>query len=99
MNCKSRVARQAIYQVMGDLVHLGYGNFVHWRRVVGIFPARGTQGLKLQTQARQLGLLLNVSGGHRIETAILTDTDHVFLAAVNVADLWERIDEARRNWR
>lgn len=88
-------AHQNLETVMGDLVHLGYGNFVRWQRVVGIFPAAGTEGRRLRARAKESGRLLNLSG-RRTLAVILTDSDHVLLAAKNVATLWRLVESKRQ---
>jgi len=88
--------RKGLEAVMGDLVHLGYGNFVRWPRVVGIFPARGAEGSRLRAQAQESGRLLDVTCGRRELAAILTDSEHVLLAAKDVAALWQMIEAKRQ---
>ena len=108
MNFKhGQSARKGLETVMGDLVHLGYGNLIMWRRVVGIFPVfdpagRRWQGedfdtgRRLRAEAEGTGRLLNLASGHRVRSVILTDSNHVILAAKDVAAVWRQVEIRRQ---
>jgi hypothetical protein len=79
----------------GALVHLGYGNFVQFGRVVALLAANAAPAKRLREKAEKHGRLLNANAGHRTQALIVTDSNHVILCALSGEALKARLEESQ----
>ncbi|MCX5888102.1 MAG: DUF370 domain-containing protein [Deltaproteobacteria bacterium] len=75
----------------GTLVHIGYGNFLNWNRVVAILAPETAPAKRLRAEAVASGRLLIANAGRRTKAVIITDSNHVILAALAATVLRERL--------
>jgi hypothetical protein len=77
----------------GALLHIGYGNFLNWVRVVAILAPEAAPVKRLRAEAAKAGRLLSANGGHRTKAIIITDSNHVILAALEATALCQRLPD------
>jgi regulator of extracellular matrix RemA (YlzA/DUF370 family) len=76
------------------LVNIGYNNFVSAERVVAIVAATSTPARRLRDEAKEQGLLVDATTGHRLRSMIVTSSRHLVLTSVEVVTLVARYNEA-----
>lgn len=73
-----------------QLVNIGYGNAVAASRVVVVVAPDSAPVKRLIQEARDGGRLIDATQGRRTRSVIVTDSDHVVLAAVQPETLATR---------
>lgn len=73
-----------------QLVNIGYGNAVAASRVVVVVSPDSAPVKRLIQEARDGGRLIDATQGRRTRSVIVTDSDHVVLAAVQPETLASR---------
>lgn len=79
------VARARCYEViiMGiDLVHIGFNNILVMNRVVAIASPNSAPTKRTIQEARNKGLLIDMTNGRRTKAVIITDSGHIILSAL-----------------
>lgn len=74
------------------LVNIGFGNLVASGRILAIVSPESAPIKRLGQEARERGMLIDASYGHKTKSVILMDTDHVILSALQpevLAARWE----------
>jgi regulator of extracellular matrix RemA (YlzA/DUF370 family) len=80
---------------MPDLfLNIGHGNAVRASQVVAILNPSGAPVVRLRSDARKAGRLVDVSQGHRTRSVILTASGHVFESSLEVSELTGRFNKA-----
>ncbi len=64
-----------------ELVHIGFDNFVAINRIVAIASANSAPTKRAMQEAKDRGLLIDVTHGRKTKSVIFTDSGHVFVAA------------------
>jgi len=64
-----------------ELVHIGFDNFVAINRIVAIASPNSTTIKRAMQEAKDRGLLIDVTHGRKTKAVIFTDSRHVFVAA------------------
>jgi hypothetical protein len=80
------------------LLNIGFGNFVVLSRVVGIVNPGSSPMRRLREDARQEGRLVDATQGRKTRSIIITDSNHVFLSALQAETIGQRYtdkEEAR----
>lgn len=65
-----------------ELVHIGFGNILAINRVVALTSANSAPTKRLIQEARDKGLLIDMTSGRRTKAVLITDSGHVILAAL-----------------
>ena len=73
-------------------ISIGYGNIVAADRVVALVSPDSAPVKRLVQDAREQGRVIDVSCGRRTRAAIITDSDHVILSAVQAETIANRLD-------
>jgi len=76
----------------GRLVHIGYGHFIQAGRVVALLAPETAPVQRLRQRAKEEGRLIDATCGRKTLALILTDSNHVILAAAASAGLAEIIN-------
>ena len=64
------------------LINIGFGSMVAAGRVLSMLSPDSAPIKRLVQEARDRGMLIDASYGHKTKTVLLMDTDHVILSAV-----------------
>ena len=64
-----------------DIVGVGYRNYVMHSRVLGFGGVESVPAKRLITQARDQGMCLDMTKGHKTGCMIVLDTGHIVLSA------------------
>lgn len=64
------------------LMNIGFGSMVAVSRLLAIVTPDSAPIKRLVQEARDRGMLIDASYGHKTKTVLLMDTDHVILSAV-----------------
>lgn len=72
------------------LLNIGFGNYVVMNRIVGIVNPGSSPMRRLREDARQEGRLVDVTQGRKTRSIIITDSNHVFLSALQAETIGQR---------
>ena len=78
------------------LVNIGFGSLVAAARVLAIVDPDSAPIKRVVQEARDRGMLVDASYGHKTQSVILMDTDHVILSALTpetVSERWKGKEE------
>ena len=75
-------------------VNVGFGNMISAERIVGVFAPDSAPVRRLTQDAKDDGRAIDLTSGKKTRSVILTDTEHVFLSAVQVSTVTARIEGA-----
>ena len=64
-----------------ELVHVGFNNFLAVNRIVAITSPNTTSIKRAMQEAKNKGLLIDVTHGRKTRSVIFTDSRHVFVTA------------------
>ena len=64
------------------LINIGFGSMIAQRRVLAMVEPDSAPIKRVVQEARDRGMLIDASYGHKTKTVLLMDTDHVILSAV-----------------
>ncbi|MBO2519450.1 MULTISPECIES: extracellular matrix/biofilm regulator RemA [Limnochorda] len=73
------------------LVNIGFGNIVSANRIVAIVSPESAPIKRIIAEARQQGQLIDATYGRRTRAVIITDSEHVILAAVQPETVANRL--------
>ena len=72
------------------LINIGFGSLLSAGRILAIVDPDSAPIKRLVQEARERGMLIDASYGHKTKTVILMDTDHVILSALTSEVLSQR---------
>ena len=72
------------------LAHVGFGNFLPVGRVVRVFSPSPTHVQRLIREAREEGIIIDVTSGRRTRSVAVLDTGRVVLLGLTVKKLGGR---------
>ena len=64
------------------LINIGFGSMIAASRLLAIVTPDSAPIKRLVQEAKERGMLIDASYGHKTKTVPLMDTDHVILSAV-----------------
>ena len=73
-------------------INIGYGNMVAVDRIVTLVSPDSAPIKRLIQDAKDSGRVIDVSCGRRTRAAIITDSEHVILSAVQSETIANRLD-------
>ena len=73
-------------------INIGFGNIVAADRIVSIVSPDSAPIKRLIQDAKDSGRVIDVSCGRRTRAAIITDSEHVILSAVQSETIANRLD-------
>jgi len=77
------------------LVHIGFGNILAMNRVIAIASPNSAPTKRIIQEARNKGLLIDMTSGRRTKAVIFTDSEHVVLAALAPETIAGRVQVSR----
>ena len=64
------------------LINIGFGSMLAASRVLAIMDPDSAPIKRVVQEARDRGMLIDASYGHKTKAVVLMDTDHVILSAI-----------------
>ena len=64
------------------LVNIGFGSMIAANRMLAVLDPDSAPIKRVVQEARERGMLIDASYGHKTKSVILMDTDHVILSAL-----------------
>ena len=78
-----------------ELVHIGFGNIIAMDRVITIASPNSAPTKRTIQEARNEGLLIDMTNGRRTKAVIVTDSGHIVLAALSPETIAGRLQVSR----
>lgn len=75
------------------LINIGFGSMIAANRLLAVVSPDSAPVKRVVQEARDRGMLIDASYGHKTKSVILMDTDHVILSAVEPEILSARAEE------
>ena len=72
------------------LINIGFGSLVSASRLLTVVAPDSAPIKRVVQEARDRGMLIDASYGHKTKAVILMDTDHVILSAIPTETLYSR---------
>lgn len=79
-----------------ELIPVGYNNFLAANRIVAIVSHDTAPIKRLVQAAKEKGLLIDMTNGHRTKAVMIMDSGHIGLAAVLSETIASRLSTHRR---
>ena len=75
------------------LINIGFGSLVAAARMLAVVSPDSAPVKRVVQEARDRGVLIDASYGHKTKAVILMDTDHVILSALEPEIISARAEE------
>lgn len=78
------------------LINIGFGSMLSAGRVLAVLSPDSAPIKRVVQEARDRGMLIDASYGHKTRAVILMDTDHVILSALEADEVqsrWQAMEE------
>ena len=75
------------------LINIGFGSMVAASRLLAVVSPDSAPVKRVVQEARDRGMLIDASYGHKTKAVILMDTDHVILSALEPDVISERAEK------
>ncbi len=75
------------------LINIGFGSMIAANRLLAVVLPDSAPVKRVVQEARDRGMLIDASYGHKTKAVILMDTDHVILSALEPDTIAERMAE------
>ena len=72
------------------LINIGFGSMVAANRLLAVVSPDSAPVKRVVQEARDRGMLIDASYGHKTKSVLLMDTDHVVLSAIAPETISER---------
>ena len=79
-----------------ELLHVGFGNMVVAERVVALISPDSAPIRRPKDEAREAGLLVDVTQGRKTRSILIMDSRHVILSAIQPETITARFEEGER---
>ena len=80
------------------LINIGFGSLLSAGRILAIVDPDSAPIKRLVQEARERGMLIDASYGHKTKSVILMDTDHVILSALTPEALSQRWTDGQEKY-
>lgn len=77
-----------------NMIDLGGGNYVNASRIVAVVSPDSLPVRRLVQDAKNAGRVIDVSGGKKTRSVLITDSEHVICCAEETEELKERLKDA-----
>ena len=74
------------------LINIGFGSMLAAGRVLAVLSPDSAPIKRVMQEAKDRGMLIDASYGHKTRSVILMDTDHVVLSALEA-------DQVQKRWQ
>ncbi len=75
------------------LINIGFGSMIAANRMLAVISPDSAPVKRVVSEARDRGMLIDASYGHKTKAVILMDTDHVILSAAEPETISARAEE------
>ena len=75
------------------LINIGFGSLLAAQRILSVLDPDSAPIKRVVQEAKDRGMLIDASYGHKTKSVILMDTDHVILSALTPDAVGQRMDE------
>ena len=72
------------------LINIGFGSMIAAARLIAVVSPDSAPVKRVVQEAKERGMLIDASYGHKTQAVILMDTDHVILSALTPEAIGER---------
>ena len=72
------------------LINIGFGSMIAAQRLLAIVSPDSAPVKRVVQEAKERGMLIDASYGHKTKAVILMDTDHVILSAIPTETIMAR---------
>ena len=79
------------------LINIGFGSLIAAGRILSVLDPDSAPIKRVVQEAKDRGMLIDASYGHKTRSVILMDTDHVILSALTPEMIGERWEEKKEN--
>ncbi len=76
-----------------ELIPLGGGNYVNASRLVALVSPDSLPVRRLIQDAKNAGRIIDVSGGKKTRSVLITDSEHIICCAEETSDLQQKLTE------
>jgi regulator of extracellular matrix RemA (YlzA/DUF370 family) len=81
--------------MVAELIHIGFGNILAMNRVIAIASPNSAPTKRTIQQAKNKGLLIDMTSGRRTKAVIFTDSGHIILGALAPETIAGRLQASR----
>ncbi len=81
--------------MVAELIHIGFGNILAMNRVISIASPNSAPTKRTIQQAKNKGLLIDMTSGRRTKAVIFTDSGHIILGALAPETIAGRLQVSR----
>ena len=78
-------------------VHVGFGNILAVNRVIAIVSPNSAPIKRAIQEGKSKGLLIDMTNGRRTKAVIITDSEHIILAALAPETIAGRLQASQRD--
>ncbi len=78
-----------------ELVHIGFGNIIAMNKIIAIASPNSAPSKRTIQEGRNKGRLIDMTNGRRTKALIITDSDHIILAALAPETIAGRLQVGR----
>ena len=75
------------------LINIGFGSLIAASRLLAIVSPDSAPVKRVVQEAKERGMLIDASYGHKTKAVILMDTDHVILSALEPETISQRMQD------
>ena len=75
------------------LINIGFGSLLAAERILSVLDPDSAPIKRVVQEAKERGMLIDASYGHKTKSVILMDTDHVILSALTPEAVGQRMEE------
>ena len=75
------------------LINIGFGSMIAASRLLAIVSPDSAPVKRVVQEAKERGMLIDASYGHKTKAVILMDTDHVILSALEPETISQRMQD------
>lgn len=75
------------------LINIGFGSLLAAERILSVLDPDSAPIKRVVQEAKERGMLIDASYGHKTKSVILMDTDHVILSALTPETVGQRMEE------
>ena len=76
-----------------ELISLGGGNYVNASRLVALVSPDSLPVRRLIQDAKNAGRIIDVSGGKKTRSVLITDSEHIICCAEETSELQQKLTE------
>lgn len=75
------------------LINIGFGNMASASRIIAVVSTESAPIKRIIREAEDKGMMINATYGRRTRAALITDSGHIILSALQPETLSKRLDE------